>query len=139
MDIKTFSLAVFALLGWGLGSFVAKLATRRIGEVSVFWDLIGYAPVILIYSLLAFKTKDLFQADKVGIVLALIAGMLGVMGVVSFYILLTKKDASMVVPMTALYPALTAVLAVMFLKEPLTLIKGIGLLLSVVSLVLLSV
>ncbi len=138
MDQKTLILAILSLIGWGVGSFIAKLATNRIGEKTVFWDLAGYVPMVIIYCLFIFRSKELFSADKNGIILGLIAGLLGSIGVISFYILLTRKDASSAVPMTALYPMLTAILAIIFLKESLTLVKAVGIVLSVVALVLLS-
>ncbi len=56
------------------------------------------------------------------------------MGVVALYILLTRKDASIAVPMTALYPALTAILAFIFLREQLTAVKVLGISLSAAAL-----
>ena len=57
---------------------------------------------------------------------------------VCFYMLLTRKDASVAVPLTALFPALTAILAVIFLREQLTAIKVAGITLSALALYLLS-
>jgi transporter family protein len=70
--------------------------------------------------------------------LAIIAGVLGSVGIISFYILLTKKDASSAVPLTALYPILTAILAIIFLKEKLTIVKSAGIVLAGIALYLLS-
>ena len=52
--------------------------------------------------------------------------------------LLTKKEASYAVPLTALYPVLTAILAIIFLKEQLTVTKLFGIILSGAALFLLS-
>jgi transporter family protein len=138
MDKFTLITALISLVGWGVGSFIAKLATNRIGEKAMFWDLLGYTPAVLIFCLWYFSTRNLFSGDKVGMLLGFLAGFIGSFGVIFFYLLLTKKDASMVVPLTALYPALAAILAVIFLKEPLTWLKGLGIVLSAVALVLLS-
>ncbi len=138
MDTTTLFLAVLSLFGWGVGSFISKIATNTLGEKAVFWDLIGYFPAIVLYSLFIFRAKDIFSADRPGIFYALLAGALGSVGVVCFYLLLTKKDASSAVPLTALYPALTAILAIIFLRESLTWIKAVGILLSAIALVLLS-
>jgi transporter family protein len=138
MDVKTFGIALMVLVSWGVGSFFSKLATLRIGEKSVFWDLIGYAPAIIIYTALTFKLKEVFSLDKIGIFWAIFSGAIGSFGLVGFYILLTKKDASTAVPLTAIFPALTAILAFIFLKEQLTLTKAFGIILSAVALFLLS-
>ena len=138
MDLKTLGLAMMTLFSWGTASFVAKFATNRIGDKSVFWDLFGYAPAIIVYSLLAFRWKEIVSLDKAGILLSILAGAIGSFGLVGFYMLLTRKDASVAVPLTALYPALTALLAFMFLKEQLTAVKVAGISLSVIALYLLS-
>lgn len=139
MDLKTFLFALMSLLSWGVGSFISKLATNRIGEKAVFWDLVGYAPALIIYSLIAYKLKNIFYLDKTGIILAVISGIIGSFGLIGFYLVLTRKDASAAVPLTALYPALTAILAFIFLKESLTIAKVVGIILSVFALYLLSV
>lgn len=126
------------LISWGTGSFVAKLATNRIGDKSVFWDLFGYAPAIIIFSLLSYKWKGVTDLDKTGVGLAVLAGVIGSFGLIGFYMVLSRKDASAAVPLTALYPALTAVLAFIFLSEKLTAVKVIGISLSVIALFLLS-
>lgn len=138
MDVKTFGIALVTLFSWGIGTFIAKLATNRIGERSVFWDLVGYAPAIIIYSLVVFKWKEVVSADKLGIFLGILAGAVGSMGLVGLYMLLTRKDASAGVPLTAIYPALTAILAFIFLKEEVTLIKCLGIVFSAIALYLLS-
>jgi len=138
MSLDTLLIILITFASWGLGSFIAKLATNRIGEKSVFWDLIGYFPAVIIYSLIVFKTKSLFSANKTGVFLAILSGAVGSFGLIGFYILLTKKDASSVVPLTALYPALTAILAFIFLKESLTLTKIVGIILAMIAIYLLS-
>lgn len=138
MDLKTFGIALFTLLSWGIGSFVAKLATNRIGDKSVFWDLLGYAPAIIIFSILIFNVKNLVSSDKGGMFLAFLAGAIGSLGAIGFYMLLTRKDASSAVPLTALYPILTAILAIIFLKEKITVIKTLGIIFSGIALLLLS-
>lgn len=138
MYLKTFGLALMVLISWGVSSFIGKLSTNRIGEKAVFWDLLGYAPAIIFYCLFAFKLKDVFGSDKTGVLLGVAAGAIGSFGLVGFYMLLTKKDASTAVPLTALFPALTAILAFIFLKEQLTLAKGLGIALSALALFLLS-
>ncbi len=138
MDIKTLFFALLTLLSWGVGSFVAKLATNRIGQKAVFWDILGYAPVIIIFSIIFFQTKNLHIDDKTGVFLGFLAGAIGAIGGVCFYILIARKDASSSDPLTALYPALTAILAFIFLKEQMTVVKIVGIILSGIALVLLS-
>lgn len=139
MELTTFIVALLVFISWGLGSFIAKLATNRIGERTVFFDILGYTSIILIYSLLSFKAKVLLLEDKLGILLGILAGLIGAFGLIGFYFLLTRKEASIVIPLTALYPALTVILSFIFLKESLNLIKIIGVLLALFAVYLLSI
>lgn len=131
-------IALGSMLAWGIGSFIAKLATNRLGDKAVFWDVLGYAPAIVIYGLLVFRSGDLLHGSKSGIWLAILAGAIGSIGAILFYLLLSRKNASMAVPMTAIYPAVTAILAVIFLGEQVTVVKVLGIVMSVGALVLLS-
>ena len=127
-----------SLVGWGLGAFFSKMATNRIGEASVFWDLTGYIPLVIIYTLFAFKAKDIFGANKMGIMYGLIAGLTGAVGLISFYLLVSKKDAGIATSITAMYPALTALLSFIFLGEKITMIKAFGIILASGALFLLA-
>lgn len=126
-------------ISWGLSFFISKMATNKIGEKSVFWDMIGYFPTVIIYSLIVFKARVLVTGDKTGIILGILSGFIGAFGLIGFYILLTKKEASTIVPLTALYPILTAVLAFIYLKESLTVAKIIGIILALAAIYLLNI
>jgi bacterial/archaeal transporter family protein len=138
MDKVSWMIALGAMLAWGIGSFIAKLATNRIGEKAVVWDMLGYVPGIILYGILFFRNTGMMRADKGGVWLAVLAGFTGSLGAVMFYLLLARKNASMAVPMTAVYPAVTAILAIMFLGEEVTIAKVAGIIMSVGALVLLS-
>jgi transporter family protein len=141
VDAITFFVFLLCFLGWGLGGFFAKMAANKIGAQSIFWDIIGYVPAVLIYSLLIFKSKNLIaniHLNKDGIMLAILAGVTGSVGAITYYYLIAKQEASVIAPLTALYPALTILLAVVFLKEQLSLTKIIGVLLSLVAIYLLA-
>jgi bacterial/archaeal transporter family protein len=138
MDKMNWVLALLSMVAWAIGSLLAKLATNRIGEKAVMWDMVGYVPGIIIFGLILFKNQDVVHVEKWGLTLAMLAGFVGSLGALFFYILLSKRDASVAVPITALYPALTAILAFIFLREQLTAIKVVGIVMSAVAMVLLS-
>jgi transporter family protein len=139
MDLGTFMLAMLCMAGWGVGSFVSKLATNQIGEKAIFWDVIAYIPIVAIYCFYAFKANLLEAGNKSGIMLGLLGGALGAVGYIVFYILISKKEASSMIPLTALYPALGAMLAIIFLKESITPLKIGGIVLSIIALIMLSI
>jgi len=141
MDSSILWGVLVVFISWGTGAFVAKYAANRLGLQGAFWDVIGYFFGIVIFSLFVFKYKDLvsqFQENKIGVGLAFLAGMIGSMGAVGFYYLLTKREASSMIPLTALYPALTVVLAIIFLNESITTTKLVGIVLSLIAIYLLA-
>ncbi|MFH0772698.1 MAG: EamA family transporter [bacterium] len=139
MNSETILLTVLSLFGWGVGAFFSKMATNRIGESSVFWDLIGYFPLVIIYTLVAFKAKDILGSDRGGIMYGLIAGLTGAIGLISFYLLVSKRDAGVATSVTAMYPALTAILSFIFLGEKITLLKAVGIVLATGAVFLLAI
>ncbi|MFA5136715.1 MAG: EamA family transporter [Patescibacteria group bacterium] len=141
MNLLTIIAAVAAFVGWGVGSFLAKIAADKIGTKSVFWDLLGYFPAIIIYSVFVFKFSAIvssFQNNRLAVLLALSAGAVGSVGAVGFYYLISRSNASIIVPLTALYPALTVLLSVFFLHEKLSSAQISGVILAVISIFLLS-
>jgi bacterial/archaeal transporter family protein len=138
MTVGTFLIFLMTFVSWGVGSFVAKLAANRIGGKSVFWDLLAYFPAIFIYCMLAYKAKELWSVDKSGIALAMLAGLIGSFGAIGFYLMITKGETSNMVPLTALYPALTVLLGFLFLHETITTEKVVGILFSLIAIYLLS-
>lgn len=141
MDLGTSLLALAIFTSWGLSCFVAKLAAERIGGQSTFWDMLGVALAIFLYTLFILKFKNIFsqfREDKIGVSLAFLSGLITAIGSVSFYFLITRKEASAVVPLTALYPALTVVLAIIFLHESITVAKIFGVIFSLIAIYLLS-
>ena len=141
MDSITFLIVITTAISWGVGSFVAKLATNRIGNQGVFWDVIAYALVIIIYGLIVFKFENLSQiarTNKLGILLAFLAGLMSSLGMIGYYVLLTRAEASTIVPFTALYPVITITLAIIFLRESLTTTKLLGIILSLIAVYFLS-
>ena len=59
-------------------------------------------------------------------------------GLVTFYIALQRGNASAVVPMIGIYPAIVALLSVAFLGERLSLIQYAGIVLAVTGVMLIG-
>jgi uncharacterized membrane protein len=65
-------------------------------------------------------------------------GILAALGSLAFFGAMKAGQASLIAPVTSLYPALTVVLAVLVLRERLNKVQIVGLLLALVSIVILS-
>lgn len=138
MSTDTPFLLILALLGWGVGSFLSKIAADRIGGIAVFWDMVGYTVVTIIYAIMAYKPAAFAVTDSTGVAMAALSGIIGAAGAVAFYLLMVQKDASVVAPLTAVYPAVTAILAFLFLRESVSSVKILGILFAVASVYFLS-
>ena len=113
------------LLFWGVWGIVVKLVTKDIGMQALIWGQLGAIGLFPVYFLLF---KEMLPLEfKVGtIALSVVAGMLGVLGTMTFYVLLRIAPASLVVPLSALYPVVTVALAYFFLHEDLSLTRLAG-------------
>ena len=138
MDWTTALLVITTFASWGTSVFLDKLATTRIGEQAALWDTLAFAPPIVIYSLIAYHSRPPLQADKLGIGLGLLAGVIASVGSIAFFALLTRSEASTTVPLTAMYPAVTAILTMVFLRESISPAKVAGIVLSLAAIYLLS-
>ena len=125
------------LLFWGVWGIVVKLATKEIGMQALFWGQLG---AIGLFPLYFFLFKDMLPLELKAstIALSLVAGMLGVLGTMTFYVLLRVAPASIVVPLSALYPVVTVVLAYFFLHEDLSLPRVAGVACALVAIWLLT-
>lgn len=71
-----------------------------------------------------------------GISLAVLTGILGIGGALGFLFAVKSGKVAIVAMLTALYPVLTILLGYIFLKEPISLKEGLGMLFAIVALVL---
>jgi len=81
---------------------------------------------------------DSVQGDSDGILLAVFAGFLGALGFVFYIFALKSGKVSIVSVLTAGYPAVSVVLAIIVIGDILTLTQGIGILLVVSAIITLS-
>ncbi len=124
------------LVVWGTWGFLGKVALNYLDWKQVI--VIGAISNAAIYMLVYILFKPTINFGNVGSVYALVAGAMGLVGAVFFYMALGSGRASIVVPLTALYPAITIVLSAIILKEHITLLNGFGIILSIVAIVLMS-
>ena len=125
------------ILFWGLWGFFSKLAVSKIGFHAGLYYAVTLFTFIATY---LFFTKQLFPLNfgSQGIFFALLAGISGGTATIFLYALLAKNPAGLVVAITALYPIITLILSMIFLKETLTLPQTVGFFLALVALVLMN-
>jgi transporter family protein len=130
-------LSLVAMVLWGFVGLLQKVTTNRISADAVLiWDRIGYVvilPLLVINTRLNnLGTKDIFIGTMDGITNSL--------GALFLYMSLESgAKASIAVPLTALYPLLTVLLAVGLLGERVKSLHWIGIILAIVAGILMSI
>lgn len=138
--MEIYAYFILILLAWGLWGFFGKYALKFISPVSlILFETIGAIIVQLFVLLFLFYSKQKFNVSTTGISIAMLVAFFGVIGTILFFFTLSKTKASILVPLTALYPVITIILSFIFLKEKVTLIQGIGIVLAIIASVLLSI
>jgi transporter family protein len=97
--------------------------------------MVLYGICILVFGIVAGPEKpklDLYH------LIALVAGITGALGFLYFFLALSKGPATVVIPLTSLYVAVSSILALLILSEPLTLKKGLGIISAVLAMILLT-
>lgn len=129
--------ALLALLSWGLWGFFPKLATNYMKPKSIFiYEILG---VFIIGVVALFFMGSKFEFNTKGILFAVLTGMAGSLGALFFLLALVRGRVSVVVTATALYPLITIILAVLVLKEPITIKQLFGMFLAMVAIIMLSI
>lgn len=121
---------------WGIFGFLSKLGATRLSpeQMQVLFTFGTLPPVLAAW----FHGGAKVDRDLTGMVYGGLMGLLGGLGEVAYFRALEVGNASLVGPVTSLFPALTVVLAVVFLKERTNWRQGIGILLALVSIFILS-
>lgn len=128
--------AILSMLAYGLWGFFPKLTVGIINSKEfIIYEAIGVILISLV--ILLFLGKPSFNIR--GVTFAMLTGILGIIGTLFFVTALAKGKASVVVTITAMYPMIVIFLASVFLKEPITLKQGIGIVFALAALVLFSI
>jgi transporter family protein len=118
--------AFVTFICWGIWGFIPKITTRYINPMSAMvYESIGVGimgGVVLIT--LGFRP----EVHAKGIGLAIVTGVLGITGALGFLFAAKSGKISIVAVLTAMSPVITILLAHFFLKEPITVREGLGLL-----------
>lgn len=128
--------ALAALVFWGLWGFFSKMAAKDLSAWAIF--LYEIPVYVVLAGVILWGWRPELAAPRGGVGMAALAGLCGGLGLVCFLQALTAKPAAVVVPLTSLYPVLTALLGVVILREQLTLWQWLGIGLAVIAVWLLT-
>ncbi len=134
------SLATIVL--WGTWGLVSKIASAGVDAyVNQLLYTVGLAPLLVFVAWTVHRERPTEERSgrAAGIFWAFLTGILGGVGNIAFFEAMVKGGkASVVAPVTALFPMITVVLALLFLKERLGRTQWVGLALAFVAIYLLS-
>jgi transporter family protein len=127
---------ILAMVTFGAWGFFPKLAVNYIAPQSaVIYQVIG-GVLVGIVGLFMVNFKP--ETHPMGVLFALLTGITGVLGTLFYYAAASKGQISIVVSLTALYPLITILLAIIFLHETLVLKQVLGLCFAVAAIILLA-
>jgi uncharacterized membrane protein len=125
---------VFILVTGSLG-ITSKLALKTMGwQDLLLWSGIGY--ILLVGVLVAIGQSHVKFVTGSG--WAAFSAVLAITGLFAIYFALSNGPAGKVIPIGAAYPAVTLILAVIFLSERLTVPKAGGVALVIIGVVVLT-
>ncbi len=131
-----FALAFSVALFWGLSGIFAKYSTSRLGvaRVALLIAIVEGALYIVAYAFL--REPHEFTLEEVAIATA--SCVIGISGYLCFFESILDGQVAIAGTISAGYPALTVIGAMLFLSESLSGIQGIGVVMIIVGVIALS-
>jgi bacterial/archaeal transporter family protein len=119
---------------WGVWGFLVKLGADRMNPRALqILFVVGMVPPLL---LALARVGFVIERDRAGIVYGILNGVLATFGMLAFYAAMARGKASVVAPLTAVFPLFTVIGAVLLLKEKLNRIQVLGIVMAVTAVVI---
>jgi transporter family protein len=131
-------LAFLSMSFFGLYYFLVKILTEYISslEIALISNVVA---LLFVYLYLYFSKSPILSHRKRDIALSLIISVPVAVGLIILYLAIERGPVSVVVPVIGLNSMVAVLLGIAILREKITLRKGLGVLLAVFAVVLLSV
>jgi transporter family protein len=134
--------SIVTIVLWGTWGLVSKVASEGVDAyVNQLLYTVGLAPLMVFVGWTVHKRKSEEKRERraMGVFWAFLTGLLGGIGNLAFFQAMVKGGkASVVAPVTALFPMVTVLLALIFLRERLGRVQWVGLMLAFLAIYLLS-
>jgi bacterial/archaeal transporter family protein len=128
--------AAITLISWGIVGLLQKLSTNYISaESSLIWLVVGF----LLMEPLLYPGRAVFHYSAWNLTWALLSGVLNALGAWALFAAMKSGGkASIVAPLTALYPLVVIILVPFVLHESITRLQLAGIGCALIAVVLLS-
>lgn len=127
-----------AIICWGIWGFLMKQALNYLDwrQIFIIQSIFTLVTSLLILAFLRPSLNLLFP----DIGYAILASIASSLAVIAFYHALDAGEAIIIVPLTAaLYPVVTVILSYLILNEKIGLLRGIGIVLALIGVLLISI
>ncbi len=128
--------AILTLLLWGAWGVVLKYASMGVTWYQLYFYSNLAILAVMLAMIIVFREGLAVSGRSAGYALA--AGFLGTLGYIFLVLAVQHGKASVVVPMTSVYPAITVLLSMVLLGEELGLRQILGVVFALAAVVLLS-
>lgn len=128
--------SALATFVWGFWGFLPKLSTARLDARSAL--IYGVCGSLAVGLWVAVQQGRGIAFEPMGFVFAFLTGLCGSLGGLFFLHAIKTGPVSLVICLTALYPAISVLLAMLILKEPVTAKQWAGIFLAICSMMLVS-
>jgi transporter family protein len=128
--------AVLALILWGVWGLFQKLATNQMPPRNVYF--VSALGALSVVSIMFASSRFTLPLNFEGTFFGVLAGVCSSLGGLLFLQAMSKGEAAIVITFTALYPVVSIILSFILLHETITLKQGIGIVLALLSMVLLT-
>ncbi len=137
---KTLLLWGLTLIFWGSAPLFEKIGLRGTTPLAALTIRTTLAAVVLLgASLFLGQASNLLSLSLRDYLALGVSGVLaGVLGMFTYFSLLKSGQASKIVPLTAAYPLVTALLSFLLLGEKLTPLRLLGISLTILGLIILQ-
>jgi transporter family protein len=129
--------ALLCIFWWGLWGFLSKIGSVTASplQMQILFTL-GMLPVA---AAMVLQVRGKLDRNRAGVTYGLLCGVATGIGTLGYYAALRTQDASVVTPVTGLFPLLTVLLAFFVLRERLNNVQMAGMALALASIVILSI
>lgn len=124
MDIFSILLISLTIFFWGIWGLIAKIGIAHFGKYQYIF--VSYLISLIIFSGFLLTEQNGKAMFSKNLIYPILGGFSTAIAVIALFSAIERAPVSIVYPLSALYPAVTIILAIIFLGERLNLIHGIG-------------
>ena len=130
-------LALLSAVAWGFWGICSKLSANRDMPPGLLAFLSACASFTVITLYYVWQRVPLARTPT-GLLFALLSGVCGAVGMLLFAHAIKLGNAAIIVTLTATYPAFTVLLSLVLLREQISLLHAVGVLLVTLGVILVA-